>query len=420
MAQNLSVYWGAFLNIPIPLELSLNYCSHNCTFCYANLNSPQRTADVSQIMGLLSSFWERETYAAKLLQMGYPVMCSTHVDFFAKSNEAIAMTLFEVMIEGGVNFAILTRGGDRYLEAVRMFPKPVVIYFSFVAFDDAIAARIEPNSPLPSERIRMIEETIALGHRVVAGINPCVPEWIGDPLPLLAKLQSIGVTGLLAQGLHLNNRQIDNMNGREIAAIGKTVLKRGKMRLRDKGMSSLLEFTLAAAHEMGLETYSIGQGLYSDYWKPYKDVYPVMFPILQDFVNYCWDSGKEEGDAIAYEEFRDFFVPKLPQGVFDLRNHLNATQNHKWSADWNSKIALRMTYERLLYWSWKVESIAYCPVNALTFRWAGYKDDSGWHKYVDSNDMPYLIFTPSATENYMMTEVDDNMVSIERESEASV
>jgi DNA repair photolyase len=54
-------YWGEFLISPIPLELSLNYCSHKCAYCFANLNDPKRTSDVKAIMRFLSDYLERET-----------------------------------------------------------------------------------------------------------------------------------------------------------------------------------------------------------------------------------------------------------------------------------------------------------------------------------------------------------------------
>lgn len=38
----LDVYYGEFLINPIPLELSLNYCSHKCAYCFANVNQPGR------------------------------------------------------------------------------------------------------------------------------------------------------------------------------------------------------------------------------------------------------------------------------------------------------------------------------------------------------------------------------------------
>jgi len=418
MTESLGVYWGGFLNSPIPLEFSLNWCSHACHYCYANLNSPNRTTDMGQIMGLLSNYNDRTTYAAQLLKMGYPVLCSTHVDFFAKSNVQQSIPLMELMNELDIKFAISTRGGDHYIEVIKKLP-PKAIYFSVTTLDDDISIRVEPGAPLPSERLKMIEQSVEFGHRVVVGINPTVPEWISDPIALMQSLKDVGVEGILSQPLHLNNRQIANISDRGLAALGESVLSRGKKRNRDKETTDLVNQIQSIATDMGLSIRDLGQSRRSDCWRPFKDIYPVLMPTLQDFVNYCWDSGKTEGDIIEFEEFRDFFLPELPQGIFPLRNHLNATQNRKWCAEWNEVIPKNMTYESLLYWVWKLNDIAYCPVNAMTFRWAGELDTDGeWIKYTDSNEMPFMIFTPSATKNEVMTAVE--LVTIESGSEASI
>jgi len=99
MSDSLSVYWGLLFNACSPLEISLNYCSHNCHFCFANLNSPNRTADVKQIMGILSTCQEKETFAAKLLRDKYPVTISNHVDPFSESNWRISLPIINKKVK---------------------------------------------------------------------------------------------------------------------------------------------------------------------------------------------------------------------------------------------------------------------------------------------------------------------------------
>ena len=79
-------YWGEFLVTPAPLELSLNYCSNACGYCFANLNEPDRRADMQALMRLLADYHDRSTYVAALLKAGYPTVVSNRTDPFANTN----------------------------------------------------------------------------------------------------------------------------------------------------------------------------------------------------------------------------------------------------------------------------------------------------------------------------------------------
>ena len=57
-------YFGEFLINPVPLELSFNYCSHKCAYCFANLNKPDRQFDVLRFMRFIRDYPNRDTLAA--------------------------------------------------------------------------------------------------------------------------------------------------------------------------------------------------------------------------------------------------------------------------------------------------------------------------------------------------------------------
>ena len=106
-------YFGEFMVSVVPLELHLNYCSHKCAFCFANLNSPDRRADVKQIMALLTKYRTRRTLEAKLLQWGFPTLFSNLVDPFAVSNARQALPLIEVYQQLGLPLAYQTKGAGK-------------------------------------------------------------------------------------------------------------------------------------------------------------------------------------------------------------------------------------------------------------------------------------------------------------------
>jgi hypothetical protein len=157
--------------------------------------------------------------------------------------------------------------------------------------------------------------------------------------------------------------------------------------------------TREAAQECGLEIYDVGQSDRSDYFKPFQEVYKKTYPIKQDFVNYCWDTGKiPHVTPIYWNEYRDFFVPKFPQGVFPLRNHLGASQYAHFWKDWDTIIPKHMSYETLLQYTWEIREIGSSSANVNCFSRAVVIDEQGNAKEVlDNNGMPILLFTPDQT-----------------------
>jgi len=395
MTESLSVYWGLLLNDVLPLEMALNWCSASCHYCFANLNSPNRTANVPQIMGLLADYKNRTTFAAHLIREGYPIKCSNHVDFFAKSNVDIAMPIMELMTDLGISYSIATKGGDRLKEALG-FMKKGVVYFSLATLDEDVLLRTEPGAPSAKKRLGMMEDLRSHGHRITVGINPCVKEWLDDPLKLCKELQRVGVEGVWIQPIHISNNQIKNMPEKGKAALGEAVFSVARKQRTHPDNIDIYLRTRAAAKECGMEIYDIGQTDRSDYFKPYQEAYPKHFPVIQDFVNYCYDVGKiPYVTPIYWSEFRDFFVSKLPEGIFPLRNHIGAVQfGHFWR-DYENKIPKNMTYAHLLQMCWEIGDIAYSPCNLRCFgRASAYNSKGELCEVLDSNGMPILIFTP--------------------------
>lgn len=50
--ESIRLYTGEFLISPIAMELAMNFCSHACTFCFANLNKPKRWHNIKEIIFL--------------------------------------------------------------------------------------------------------------------------------------------------------------------------------------------------------------------------------------------------------------------------------------------------------------------------------------------------------------------------------
>ncbi len=400
----LKTYWGGFLhNSCLPLELTLNLCSHRCAYCFANLNSPNRKVedeDLDATLNLLQDFRNRNSYEAWLLQQGYGVVFSNKTDPFAVSNERadLSLRLIELMQLQGIPIAFQTKGGRKAMAALKMLDRQSVWYISLATLDEDIVRRVEPGAPSIEERFEFIASLKAAGQEVVVGINPVVPDWLSDPQALCDRLARLGVSGAWVQSMHLSHRQVENMKPREMEALGERVIHQAMHPDLHPEVAKCVDLTRAAVVASGMEVYSNQQREASHFFAPWKSLYPKRFPQMQDFVNYC-HANKQDGDLIHWPEFRDFFVPQLPQGDRGLRDHLNASVavgvlNGKW-------IPQRMTYEGLLKWIWQIKEIPFCPANTECFAIAADKipgTESDWEVWTDEDDLPFLVFCPNGSD----------------------
>ena len=128
-----STYYGELLISPLPIELSGNFCSHMCGYCFANLNQPNRKYDVLKTMRFLKEFKTRRSLTAKLLKNGYPVLYSNKIDPFSASNFMHSLPLIELMVQMNIKISIQTRGGHGIDEVLKILPKSV-FYISIFFF----------------------------------------------------------------------------------------------------------------------------------------------------------------------------------------------------------------------------------------------------------------------------------------------
>ena len=390
----LDVYYGEFLINPIPLELSLNYCSHKCAYCFANLNQPGRRLDAPKLMRFLAGYKNRQTLAAQLLQQGYPVVVSNRVDPFAASNFLQTLPILEVMTALDIPLQFQTKGGRGITEALA-FLKPAVWYISVSTMNEELRRQIEPGAPAIESRFERMEQLTGLGHRVVLGLNPCVPEWLPDPAPLLERAKICGVWGAWIERLHLNKDQAARLKPKEVEALTPAVIERAKKRRTAAPDEEIFHRARAIAQDIGLEVYSVGQPISSKFFAPYRDVYAQTFPVMQDFINLCYEAGYTLDDLITFEQFAAFMGQSLPMGKYSIAHYLGATARTLWR---KYNIPAQMTYRQLLGIIWDQPSTKYGLARLPNFAYAALWEENppgpGWVQLVDEAEMPYLVFSP--------------------------
>jgi DNA repair photolyase len=340
-------YYGEFLHVPFPLELSLNYCSHKCAYCFANLNKPDRKANINQIMRFLADFQDRQTLEAHLMREKYPVLISNRVDPFAASNYQLSLPIIETLTRLEIPVAFQTRGGFGVDEVLSYLPKSFW-YVSVTMLDDSLRKKIEPGAPTIESRFQLIEKIRSKGHVVQVAINPLVREWLPDFKPLIDRAWDAGAEMFIAEPLHLNTDQIANMSEREKENIGNDVLKSARKRKQTEEREYAND-ALLYAESKGMHPYSFKLGRRSKLPDIYRSVYPKTFPLLQDFTNLCFDNGYDAEDVLTFEDFCSVLLPRLPKGEFRLRDYVGATLKTEIRG---KKFPPKLTFKQLLSIVW--------------------------------------------------------------------
>lgn len=388
-------FYGAFGANPVPLELSFNYCSHSCHYCYANLGNPNRRADIKATLNMLANYRNRTTYEAKLLQWGYPVLVSNRVDPFAKSNYRQFLPVLEIMTGLKIPVAFQTKGGDGIDKALDILDYPSVWYITIETDNSARGRELAPGAPTIDQRFELIELLHKRGHQTIVGINPCVPEWIDDMPSFIERIKAAGVWGVWAQELHINTNQSRNFHKNAIKAMGEKVVKRANRKVgfteEEEKELTFTQGLLDYVQSIGLEPYRAGHHRYSEIWKPYRDCYEHTFPTEQDWVNYF--EGEPDGTIVTKQEYLDFFVPKLPRGVHQL-GHYVCSRNYSLckalAAEWGRKWNHNLSFSELLNIGWNDTRLSFCPGTLWPFQYAVNEDGD---PYWDENGDCYLIWS---------------------------
>lgn len=366
MGDTLTAYYGEFLINPAPLELSGNWCSHSCFYCFANLNNPNRTIDIKQTLATLRNFPKNKNLVAELLKRKYPTIVSNHVDPFAKSNYKQMVPIMRFMTELGLPIVLQTKGGYGIDEALE-FLLPSVWYISISHNDDSTRRKIEPGAPTIESRLALCDRLIKAGHKVTVGINPCVEDWLPEPEQLTATLAELGVWGCWVEVLHFNYKQLRKMHPKHKEAFGDELIAGAQKRKAPEATVNHYLRTRQAVTDAGMHLYSIGQCGYSDFFE-WGDCYEHLYPTLQGFTNHVINSIQAVPEPlqeyewephtrfITYADWRDYFLPRLP----DIGKHSGirsyiTSQNQEWNLPF--KVIAKPSFGHIFYAAWKCDKI---------------------------------------------------------------
>lgn len=205
---------------PMPFRWTVNPyrgCTHACRYCYARSTHEYLEFDAGadfdqQIVvkvntpEILRCELNRPSWSRELVALG------TNTDPYqrAEGRYRLMPGIITALADSGTPFSILTKGTlmgrDLDLLAAASRQVPVQVSVSLAMLDPALAHRVEPGTPTPAARLKLVERLSAAGADVTVMAMPLLP-WLTDSdrqlEDLMAALAGAGATSVMAGALHL-------------------------------------------------------------------------------------------------------------------------------------------------------------------------------------------------------------------------
>ncbi len=239
---------------------------------------------------------------------------------------------------------------------------------------------------------------------MVLGCNPYVAEWLPDPEPLFARAKACGAEGVWIDPLHLNRDQLAQITPRGRGALGADVLAKSMLRRPDATVSADLANARSLARDVGLEVYSIGESERTDFWRPYYETYPKLFPITQTLVNACWDNLPDRS-FVTFETF-ERYMAELPDAMSGVDTYIRskAKGGRLMPALLQSgELHSGMSFRDVLRLIWKDPRISLSPARLKCFGYASRVNGDGtMTPWEDGKGNPIMIFDRAGFDEYLV------------------
>ncbi|MEO4039508.1 Rv2578c family radical SAM protein [Micrococcaceae bacterium Sec6.3] len=192
-------------------------CTHACRYCYARSTHSFLNLDAGadfdrQIVvkvnapEVLRRELARPTWGRQSVALG------TNTDPYqrAEGRYRLMPGIIAALADSGTPFSVLTKGTllARDVPLLRAASRsvPVQVSLSLAVLDPAVAAAVEPGTPSPAARLRLIEQLASAGAEVTVMAMPLLP-WLTDSEgqidALMRAVAGAGAAHALAGALHL-------------------------------------------------------------------------------------------------------------------------------------------------------------------------------------------------------------------------
>jgi DNA repair photolyase len=175
-----------------PQKLTFNPytgCDHKCVYCYASsyivgFNECKPKTDLLERL-------RRESSKLK----GEVISLSNSSDPYPKTEQYTGLTrrCLEILVESNCRIQIITKSNLVVRDDDLLKQVPSTVAFTISTDDDNLAKILEPNAPLPSQRLSAAEDLISQGIPVSVRIDPIIPFINDQPQKLVKNLSALGV-----------------------------------------------------------------------------------------------------------------------------------------------------------------------------------------------------------------------------------
>jgi len=311
------------------------------------------------------------------------VLLSNRSDPFCKQNELNTIEITKLLAGVGNGAAFQTKGGGKVLEAARIAGRSCW-YVTVSYFDDSTRAKIEPHSPSVKYRLSLISDLVKMGNVVYAGVNPYVPEWIGDEDALIRALTDCGVYGVWSELLHFGRKT--TLSDDDTAVMGEDVVRRAHKPADDFELGRIGAF-MDKCRAAGLRTFIFGQAQPSDFWQPYYDIYKKgCLQNNQGFINHCFAT-LEDYKRVYFQDYFAFVTAGLTDKRLQIENYIRV--HNRFLFFRKEKSPGKMTFKDVLRLSWKYPNVAFSLLRFSCF--AQCVDDDS-KPVLDDDGNPVLAF----------------------------
>ncbi|MDR0797468.1 MAG: radical SAM protein [Nitrososphaerota archaeon] len=175
-----------------PKKLTLNPytgCDHRCVYCYAS----------SYIVGFSECKPKKDLLERLRLEapklVGEVISLSNSSDPYPKTEQYTGLTrrCLEILVEHNCRIQIITKSNLVVRDDDLLTQVPSTVAFTIATDNDQLAKILEPNAPLPSQRLSAAKDLIKQGIPVLVRIDPIIPFVNDQQQRLIKTLADIGV-----------------------------------------------------------------------------------------------------------------------------------------------------------------------------------------------------------------------------------
>lgn len=305
----LEVFLGGYLFHPAALDYSGDTCLNGCAYCFANINKETREGNLK---GAINALYKKTptTYQDMLLAEGYPILVSNRSDPFTPKNQRDFIALFTHLAERKGGVFIQTKTGPGMDECLDLMGdrRDVVIYITVTTIRDDIAAVVEPLAPPPSARLATAKRLHKAGYLVLIAINPCSEAWMprADLETLCKELKKAGINHVCIEMLDIKRKRLGLLSERRKARMGDALAMLPTTREYVRECTQYLV-------KQGFAVAKRGMPFRSSLFDDIKSRLGRTMPVMQDFVNHCFDKCGTAGAVLTYPEWESVIAR---EGIF--------------------------------------------------------------------------------------------------------